>query len=104
MLKESIDKLITELGLESLGEEEKYQVAAQITDHLNQVMIDTLTSNLNAEQLARFEALTALDDAEKMDEGIAQLTAEIPNIHFKIEEAIEHEMNSLRAAKQVMDK
>jgi|GEM_PF-1313622 hypothetical protein len=104
MLKESIDKLITELGLESLGEDEKYQVIAQITEHLNQVMIDTLTSNLNAEQLARFEQLTALDDAEKMDEGIAQLTAEVPNIHFKIEEAIEHEMNSLKSAKQVMDK
>lgn len=104
MIKESIDKMIAELGLESLGEEEKYQVTAQLTEHLNQVVIDTIVGSLNEEQLARFEQLTALDDPEKMDEGIALLTAEIPGVHLKIEEAIEHEISTLKAAKATMDK
>ena len=46
----------------------------------------------------------ANDSEEELDEHITQLAAEVPGLQFKIEAAIQAEMENLKAAKQVLDK
>lgn len=103
MLKQYIDKILEELALTNLEGDDRYEVVAQLVDHFNGVIIDTVMVNLDVEQLKRFKELVESDDDEKLDEGISNLVAEIPEIHFKIERAIDTEMQNLKSAKAIMD-
>jgi regulator of sigma D len=103
MLKQYIDKVLEELSLNNLQGDERYDVVAQLVDHFNGIIIDTVMTNLDIEQLKRFKELVESDDDKKLDEGISNLVAEIPEIHFKIERAIDTEMQNLKSAKAIMD-
>jgi hypothetical protein len=103
MLKQYIDKILVELSLNNLQGDERYEAVAQLADHFNGIIIDTVMTNLDIEQLKRFKELVESDDDEKLDEGISNLVAEIPEIHFKIERAIDTEMQNLKSAKAIMD-
>ncbi len=103
MIKEAIDNVLNEMGVNDLQGDDRYEVAAALADHFQTVLIDTVMANLDMEQLEEFQRLAELDDPQKMDEGIASLVAQIPGINFKIEEALELEMETLKKAKSVMD-
>lgn len=103
MLKQYIDKILEELALTNLEGDDRYEVVAQLVDHFNGVIIDTVMTNLDTEQLRKFKELVESDDDQKLDEGISNLVAEVPSINFKIDSAIASEMESLKAAKSIMD-
>lgn len=104
MIKDTIDKVLTEININGLSEDDKYDVMAQLTEHFNKIIIDTVLNNLNNEELKEFKDLVDLEDPEKMEEGIALIVAKIPAINFKIEEALNNEIAHIKAAKEIMDR
>lgn len=104
MIKDTINKVLAELNVNDLSEDDKYVVMAQLTEHFNKIIIETVLNNLNDEQLKEFKDMVDLEDPEKMDEGIALIVAKIPAINFKIEEALNEEISHIKAAKAIMDK
>ncbi len=103
MIKEAIDNIIKELDLKLEGDD-RYEVAAGLVEHFQQIILDTVLANLETNQLEEFKNLVEQDDLEKMDEGITNLVASIPGINFKIEEALQLEMESIKRSKAIMDK
>jgi hypothetical protein len=104
MIQDIIQKVLTEIGVNDLPEDDRYAVMAQLTDHFNKLVIGVVINNLNDEQLKEFQELVDLDDPEKMDEGISMLVAKIPAINVQIEEAINNEIIHIKASKEIIDR
>lgn len=104
MIKDIIDKVLKELNVNNLSDDDKFAVMEQLTDHFNKIILDTVLSNLNDEQLIEFKNMVDLEDMDKMEEGIALIVAKIPAINFKIEEAINNEIAHIKESKAIIDR
>lgn len=104
MIKDQIDKILTELNINGLAEDEKLEVVAQLTDHFNKIVLETVLANLNDTQLQEFKEIVDSNDPDKIDEGISLLVAKIPAIDLKLEEAVNAEIAHIKASKAIMDK
>ncbi len=104
MIKDIINRVLTEIGANDMSEEDRYAVMAQLIQHFNKLVIDVVLNNLNDEQLKEFKELVDLDDQEKMEDGISVLVAKIPAINIQIEEAINNEIAHIKASKEIMDR
>ncbi len=103
MIKDIIHKVLSELNLNGLSEDERFEVMANLMDHFNGIIIQTVMANLNDEQLAEFNAILEKDESEEREEEIAQLVARIPGVDMKIEEALQNEIDTLKASKAIID-
>ncbi|QQS23194.1 hypothetical protein IPM19_01355 [bacterium] len=104
MIKDIINKALADLNINDLQEAEQYQVMTQLTEHFNQIAIDTVIANLNDEQLAEFKSIVSGGDPEKLEDDLSVLVAKIPAIDLKLEEAINSEIAHIKASKAIMDK
>lgn len=104
MIKDIIEKVLNELNINDLPEDDRYEIMAQLTEHFNRLVVSVVIRNLDTDQLKEFRELVELDDAEKMDEGISMLVAKIPAINVQIEEAINSEIAHIKASKEIIDR
>ncbi len=104
MLKDIINRALTELNITNIPEEEKDDVIFQLSEHFNQVILDTIISSLNDEQLLEFKDIVSKDDPNDLDEEVALFVAKIPSVEFAIEEAINAEIAHIKASKAILDK
>jgi hypothetical protein len=104
MIKDIIDKVLKEIHVDWLSEDERYQVMAQLAEHFNKVIIDTILNNCNEDQLREFKTLIDIEDQSKMEEQISLFVAKIPAINYQIEEALNNEIAHIKAAKEIIDR
>jgi hypothetical protein len=104
ILSNDVDALFVELGLTSLSEEEKLDSMEDLIEHFNQIIIETVIINLNDNQLKEFRAAMDEEDEYSVQEKIIDITSRVPGLAEKIEQAVEHELTVLKAAKLVLDK
>lgn len=103
IVNDRINNILAELNISVSSDEERQEMAASLSEHFNKVIIETLILSLNEEQVARFKDYMASDTNEELEQHVMQMSAEIPGMQFKIEEAIQAEFESLKAAKKVLD-
>jgi len=104
IIKDRIKNMLTELGINPSDDTHALEMSNQLMDHFNKIIIETLIIRLNDEQLVRFKNYMDMDTDEELDTHITQLASEIPGLQFKIEEAIQAEFETLKAAKAIIDK
>jgi hypothetical protein len=104
IIKDRINNMLLELGVNPTDETEALEMANQLMDHFNKIVIETLIISLDDEKLAKFKSYMEKDSDEELDAHITELAAQIPGLQFKIEEAIQAEFETLKAAKAVLDK
>lgn len=103
MIKDKIDNALKEFNISGLPEAEQYQVVAQLTEHLNQVVLDTVLASLNEQQLKEFKDIISQEDPVKLEEQVALFVAKIPAIDLKLEEAVNDEIAHIKASKAILD-
>ncbi len=103
LLKQHMNQLLEELGANNMTDDEKYEVTAELISHFNKIIIETVIVNLNDDQIVKFRKAVDSDD-ENLEDNIASIVAEIPDMQFRIEDAISAEIKNLKSAKKVLDK
>jgi division protein CdvB (Snf7/Vps24/ESCRT-III family) len=103
IIKDRINAILTDLAIKPANEAEALEMTQQLINHFDKIILETMIINLDDDQLARFKGYMANDSEEELDEHITQLAAEVPGLQFKIEAAVQAEMENLKAAKQVLD-
>lgn len=99
LLLQNLNQILNDLNVKGLDDREKQEVANQLIEHFNRLIMETIVANLNDQQIAEFnQALDESDD--KMQEKITAITAQVPGLAKKIETAVENEVALLKAAKQ----
>ena len=91
------EALFKELGLTDLREEEKKEVLVVLLDHFNKVILESTILNLYAEDVEKFRSALK---SNKLEEEITSLSASVPGLAGKIEEAVENEFQVIKAAKE----
>ncbi len=104
IIKDRIKNMLSELGMSAGSDAEQQEMNDQLMDHFNKIIIETMIVSLNDDQIKRFKEYMDNDTDEQLDEHMTQLAAEVPGLQFKLEEAISNEFDSLKSAKQVLDK
>ncbi|GEM_PF-5873854 len=101
ILHRHTDAVLLALGVGNLSSHEKVEIMEQIYEHFNKIIIDVAVAELNDEQIKEFSSALNESDAE---ERITTITAHIPGLMGKIEEAVEQEFFIIRSAKGVVSK
>lgn len=92
------DYIIQELELTALTPEEQQEITLSIREHLNDLLLETTIANMSDSQIKMFKKELEKD---KVDESvIMQLTAGIPGIKDKIEEALHTEWEIIKTSYQ----
>lgn len=97
------EEILQFLGLDNISEEEKRQVLEGIMDHFSEVIIDTLTDNLNEAQAADLEK-TMTEDPEKAQGMVTELASRVPGLHGKIQLAVKQELDVLKSGYDQINK
>lgn len=90
------DKLLGDLNLAALPQEEQDKALDMISGRFQKVIIYTLLRALNAEQKQRFAEM--LKHPEAIEENISELSSEVPGLEQQIEQALTHEYEILKLA------
>jgi len=93
-LKNQVDSVFNEMGLNSLSDDEKKALEEKIIDRLDRVILEATLLSLNEDQLKEFEA--ALDDPENTEALITELTSRIPGLSARIDMAIRNEWEGIK--------
>jgi len=91
-----LQDVLSALGVQNISEREKPEVVKQLREHFNKVVLDTVVGELDEGQIDEFSRAL---DAEDAEEKIAAITARVPGLMKKIEDAVGMEIKVLRAAK-----
>ena len=89
-------EILEYLGLGSLPDEQKQQVLEGIQNHFSELVVETLSDNLTAEQAADLEK-TLTEHPKKMQERVREIASRIPGLYDKIQLAVRQELEILKA-------
>lgn len=89
--------ILEELGIAGLSENDEKEVVEKLLDHFNKVIIETAVLSLNEKEIADFRAAL---EAKNPEEEISAITAKIPGLADKIEEAVRNEFLVLKTANE----
>lgn len=92
------DVLLKELGIGDMPEEDKEEVLSTLMAYMQNVIFETVVSNLSDEQLREFKE-SVDKQPEDLEEKIMKITANVPGLSEKIEQAVASELASFKAAR-----
>ncbi len=104
IFNDRIKQMLSDLGVNEPSSEDQEEITQQLLAHFNKIIVQTLIVNLDDNQLERLNNYMESVPEEELDEKIMSLSAEIPGLQLKIEEAVTNEFENLRTAKKVLDK
>lgn len=96
-MEELVKDLLKELSIDATPEECK-ELENDLEERFNQVTLDTMLENLTDSQKSELEEDIKVGNTELLEQKIASLSVEIPNLKDKIDQAIEFEVNLIRLA------
>lgn len=94
-IKQSATKLLEDLNLADLQNDERQQVLSQLEDHFNTVILDTLLAQLSTEQ---FDQLKQSLNSPNFEAEVASLAATVPGLAEALELRVAEEYKILKAA------
>jgi len=74
------------------------EIVEMVDSHLQKVILETVISELDGKQFKEFEK--SLEDSATMEDQVALLAADIPDLQHKIEAAVEREIEIIKAARK----
>ena len=98
LLEQNLDKVFTEIGVGEMPEADKEEATVELVNHFSNVIMETILTNLNEQQVSEFKAALELESAAR-DEKIAEITSLVPDLSDKIEEAVQRELEVIKAAR-----
>jgi hypothetical protein len=97
-MQAGLEPLLVELGYGNAPEADKPTLLQQLQDHFYELLLEVVIENLPEDQLEAFEAATKLEDATARDEAIVAITAKVPGLLQKMDEAITREIAVIKTA------
>lgn len=98
LLEQNIDKVFAEIGVGDMPEADREEATVELVNHFSNVIMETIITSLNETQVEEFKQALTLDP-EKRDEKITELTSLVPDLSDKIEEAVQRELEVIKAAR-----
>lgn len=99
ILERDRDAILAELGIHGLSEKEKQEVGVALLEHFEKVIIETVIVNLDDEELGKFKSALK---SENLEEKVMAVTAGVPGLAGKIEEALAVEFEVIKSAREAM--
>lgn len=88
--------LIQALGIENEPQEARMKILAKVDKRLQEVILETLVEKLSESDARELREALALEG--NLEEKVARITARIPGIADKLEQAITKEISRIRTA------
>ncbi len=88
-------KLLEELGLASLPDQQKTDAVQMVTDRFHSVIINTMIRSLSPEQAK--EMTDKIKNGDDIEETVAEITSRSPDLTILIEQALIREYESLKS-------
>lgn len=95
VLDKDSQKILKEIGLLNLEDEEKKEVAEALIKHFERIILETALLNLNEKQAKEFKL--AVENPKDLEDRIIKITAQSPGLAEKIEKSVENELALIKA-------
>jgi len=86
------------IQVEGMSMLQQREIVEMVDSHLQKVILETVISELDGKQFKEFEK--SLEDSATMEDQVALLAADIPDLQHKIEAAVEREIEIIKAARK----
>ena len=87
--------ILEDLGIKGLSPEEEREVSEALLDHFSKVIVETAVLEMDENERKKFEEAVK---KENFEEEIIKITAGVPGLAGKIEEAVAREFELIKAS------
>ncbi len=97
LLGDQADIILKDLGVGEMNESDKNEVMQQLIQHFQKVILETVVVSLDKEHLQAFKDIMEGPE-DQIEDKMMVLTATVPGLAEKIQQAIHDEFTVVKAA------